>query len=77
MEDFTFNVINEETPSVTINGKKIALAACVYDWATASDKSVGINIVMVAGYIVGELDLRVFELDFKTKKVTELQIGGI
>ena len=76
-EDFTFKVINGETPSITINGKKIAIVTCVYDWATASDKSIGMSIVMVAGYIVGEFDLRVFQLDLKTKKVTELEYEGV
>ena len=70
--DFTFDIVNGETPSVTIDGKKISLVSCNYEWLTATGNDIGRSIVTIGGYITGETQFRVFKIDLKTKIAIEL-----
>ena len=65
---FTFDISNDGVPSATINGKKIALVSCNYEWLTANDRHIEKSIVTIGGYIVGDIKFRVFQLNLKTKK---------
>lgn len=65
---FTFAIENG-MPKITIDGNKLAVVECEYYWSTSTESSQGESYANVTGYIDGELEVQVFQLDFKTNKV--------
>lgn len=70
--NFRFIINNDCVPEVTINGKKIAVVAVTYNWATKTENVTGPNVAIVGGCINGEFDTRIFYLNFDTGLATEI-----
>lgn len=71
MISFTFEVINEQAPKITIGSQPFAIASCVYMWTTATDKSLGVKTAIVSGFIQGESTQRNFRLIFSNGEAIE------
>lgn len=63
---FTFKVNGGEPPKVTIDGKKLAVVSCVYNWSTSTDTYAGAENTILAGYLGADPQLRMFALNFTT-----------
>lgn len=72
MPEFTFVINDGQKPEITIFDFPFAIVSFTYNWTTATDKSPGTNVIIAAGYLNKEPVPRIFKLDFKTKKATEL-----
>jgi len=69
---FSFVISATREPEVTIAGKKLALVALTYNWATKTDRVGGPNIAIASGYLDEEFELRIFYLNIDAGTVTEI-----
>lgn len=69
---FTFRVVGGEPPKVTIDGKKLAVVSCVYNWSTSTDTYAGAENTVLAGYLGADPQLRMFALNFTTGIANEI-----
>lgn len=69
---FTFKVNGGEPPRVTIDGKKLAVVSCVYNWSTSTDTYAGAENTVLAGYLGADPQLRMFALNFTTGIANEI-----
>lgn len=69
---FTFKVNGGEPPKVTIEGKKLAVVSCVYNWSTSTDTYAGAENTVLAGYLGADPQLRMFALNFTTGIANEI-----
>jgi hypothetical protein len=81
-ESFVFLVMNGQVPAVFVEGCKMSVVSCQYEWNTADDKGPGESTVTVSGYFrslpptltkYDDQTLRTIKYNFVTKEWIELQ----
>lgn len=71
MLPFTFEIVDDQPPKITIDGKALSVVNCVFFWSTATELTVCMSTAIVCGFLDGEINQRNFRLIFSRREAIE------
>ena len=64
--NFTFSISGSNKPKVTIEGNKLNVISCMYDWSESTETSEGTSNIIVSGYFDEDPAIVIFRLVFNS-----------